>query len=104
MAPVPCHADHLSNLDVHIHSADFVHNHLTHHPCLQVALLLPVLLRHLQRFTVHTCHEFDSMLVSSALICTLNNILQTGAVEGLAFLSGAAIAHQRMTGRQVHFT
>jgi len=67
----------------------------------KVALLLPVLLRHLQRFTVHTCHEFDSMLVSSALICTLNNILQTGAVEGLAFLSGAAIAHQRMTGRQV---
>eukprot|EP00962_Isochrysis_galbana_P013040 scaffold3724_cov79-Isochrysis_galbana.AAC.1 len=33
--------------------------------------------------------------------CTVINVLQTGAAEGLAFLSGVAIAGQRMSWRQV---
>jgi hypothetical protein len=66
-----------------------------------VALLLPILLRHLQRFTLRTCHSFETMLPHAAPTCTLNNLMQTGAAEGLAFLSGVAVAGQRMGWRQV---
>ncbi len=67
----------------------------------KVALLFAVLIRHLQRFTVRTCHAWDRILPLSAPTCVANNLLQTGAAEGLAFLTGAAIGHQRLARNQV---
>ncbi|KAL1510319.1 hypothetical protein AB1Y20_006639 [Prymnesium parvum] len=68
---------------------------------LKVALLFAVLLRHLQRFTVKTCHAWGKVLPVHSLVCVANNLLQTGAAEGLAFLSGAALAGRRLHCREV---
>ena len=59
---------------------------------LKVFLLFAVLLRHLQRFTVRTCHARGKVAPAHLGICMANNVLQTGAAEGLAFLSGVAMA------------
>ena len=59
---------------------------------LKVFFLFAVLLRHLQRFTVKTCHAWLKVPPEHAAVCVANNVLQTGAAEGLAFLSGVALA------------
>jgi hypothetical protein len=59
---------------------------------MKVVLLFAVLLRHLQRFTVRTCHAWSKIAPTHAAVCIANNTLQTGAAEGLAFLSGVALA------------
>ena len=59
---------------------------------IKVFLLFAVLLRHLQRFTVRTCHAWNKVSPSHLAVCVANNVLQTGAAEGLAFLSGVALA------------
>ena len=38
--------------------------------CPQVALLFSVLLRHLQRFTVKTCHRWDTVSLLAATVTT----------------------------------
>ena len=68
---------------------------------LKVVLLFAVLVRHLQRFTVQTCHTWIKVAPTHIGVCVANNLLQTGAVEGLAFLSGVAIAGQVLSLRQV---
>ena len=59
---------------------------------LKVFLLFAVVLRHLQRFTVRTCHAWHKVGPDHVVICVANNVLQTGAAEGLALLSGAALS------------
>ena len=68
---------------------------------LKVFLLFAVLLRHLQRFTVKTCHAWAKVPPNHLGICIANNVLQTGAAEGLAFLSGVAMAGRQITMRDV---
>lgn len=97
---------------------------------LKVFLLFAVLLRHLQRFTVRTCHAWVKVAPPHLGICVrteesnprplhtprrsrgarsnptcsqvMTNILQTGAAEGLAFLSGVAMAG-RPVGQPITF-
>ena len=68
---------------------------------LKVFLLFAVLMRHLQRFTVRTCHAWAKVPAHHAAVCVANNVLQTGAAEGLAFLSGVAIAGRVVSLREV---
>ena len=68
---------------------------------LKVALLFAVLLRHLQRFTVKTCHAWGKLMPAHTLVCIANNLLQTGAAEGLAFLSGTALTGRRLRCQDV---
>ena len=70
----------------------------------KVALLLPVLLRHLQRFTIRTCHAWERTSAVAVPTCAFNNVAQTGAAEGLAFLSGAAVAGARLDAWQAGCT
>ena len=67
---------------------------------LKVFFLFAVLLRHLQRFTVRTCHAWGKVQAEHAAVCVANNVLQIGAAEGLAFLSGVAMASQPITYRR----
>ena len=50
----------------------------------QVLLLLGVLVRHLQRFSLRTCHAWAQVPAESVLVCVSNNLLQVGAAEGLS--------------------
>ena len=68
---------------------------------LKVFLLFAVLLRHLQRFTVRTCHAWARVKAGHAGICVANNIMQIGAVEGLAFVSGLALAGRVISFKEV---
>ena len=45
----------------------------------------------------------QAMMATNAPTCLVNNVMQTGAAEGLAFLSGAAVAGQKMGARQVRY-
>ena len=74
---------------------DFVTQHL------KVVLLFAILLRHLQRFTVRTCHSWTKTPPQYAGVCIANNLLQTAAAEGLSYLSGVAIAGVELSSRQV---
>jgi len=56
-------------------------------PWAQVLLLLSVLVRHLQRFSLGTCHAWAHVPAESILVCASNNLLQVGATEGLSNLS-----------------
>ena len=47
-------------------------------------LLLGVLVRHLQRFTLGTCHAWAHVPAESILVCSSNNLLQARAAEGLS--------------------
>ena len=47
-------------------------------------LLLGVLVRHLQRFTLGTCHAWAHVPAESVLVCASNNLLQARAAEGLS--------------------
>ena len=47
-------------------------------------LLLGVLVRHLQRFTLGTCHAWAHVPAESILVCASNNLLQARAAEGLS--------------------
>ena len=85
-------ADDLSASEI---AADALVQHL------KIFLLFAVLLRHLQRFTVKTCHAWSKVAPTHAAVCIANNVLQTGAVEGLAFLSGVAMAGRVLTWREV---
>ena len=47
-------------------------------------LLLGVLVRHLQRFTLGTCHAWAHVPAESILVCASNNLLQARAAERLS--------------------
>lgn len=80
-------------------AAEARHDALIQH--LKVVLLFAVLLRHLQRFTVRTCHAWLRVAPTHAATCVVNNLVQTGAAEGLAFLSGVALTGRDITIREV---
>ncbi len=64
-------------------------------------LLLGVLVRHLQRFSLRTCHAWAQVPAERVLVCVSNNLLQVGAAEGLSYLSGVALASRTLTWRDV---
>ena len=47
-------------------------------------LLLGVLVRHLQRFTLGTCHAWAHVPAESILVCASNNLLQARAADRLS--------------------
>jgi len=76
-------------------AADTLQQHI------KVLLLLGVLVRHLQRFSLRTCHAWAQVPADSVLVCVSNNLLQVGAAEGLSYLSGVALASRTLTWRDV---
>ena len=50
----------------------------------QVLLLLGVLVRHLQRFSLRTCHAWAQVPADSVLVCVSNNLLHVCTTEGLS--------------------
>jgi len=82
-----------------LHGADAEADAVLQH--IKIVLLLAVLLRHFQRYTVRTCHSWSRIPPVCAPTCVFNNLMQTGAAEGLALFSGAAISRAPLSTWQV---